>query len=137
MISDNKTFWKTDKPNFTNKNKTQKIILFENEKIICDKKQNAEIIIDYFVNIVKDVNTPDISSHTPEADHSVKVTDRIDIIRHKFSRHANVTKIEENVKLTDFFTFQNVNEPQIEKEICELCSKTHQGLLVSQQIILI
>ena len=82
LISANKTFWKTFKPNFTNKNKTQKIILVENEKIICDNKQNAEIFNDYFVNIVKDLNTPDISSHAPEADHSVKVTDPIDIIKH-------------------------------------------------------
>ena len=127
MISDNKTFWKTVKPNFTNKNKTQKIILVENEKIICDNKQNAEIFNDYFVNIVKDLNIPDISSHTPEADHSVKVTDRIDIISHKFSRHPSITKIEENVNQTEFFTFQNVNEPQIEKEIRELCSKKAPG----------
>ena len=115
LISDNKTCWKTVKPNFTNKNKTQKIILVENEKIICDNKQNAEIFNDYFVNIVKDLNIPDISSHTPEANHSVKVNDPIDINRHKFSRHPSITKIKENVNQTEFFTFQNVNEPQIEK----------------------
>ena len=80
LISNNKTFWKTVTPKFNNKNKTQKIILVANEKIICDNKQNAEIFNDYFVNIVKDLNIPDISSHTPEAGHSVKVTDPIDII---------------------------------------------------------
>ena len=77
MISD-KTFWKMVKPNFT-KYKTQKIILVENEKIICGNKQNAEIFNDYFVNIAKDLNILDISSHTPEADHSVKATNPIDI----------------------------------------------------------
>ena len=68
-----------------------------------------------------------ISPHTPEADHSVEVTDPIDIIIHKFSRHPSITKIKENVNQTEFFTFQNVNESQREKEICELCSKKAPG----------
>ena len=78
--------------------------------------------------LVKDVNRRDISSHTPEADHSVKVTGPIDITRREFSRHPSITKIEENVNQTELFTFQNVNEPQIEKEICELCSKKAPGI---------
>ena len=109
---------------FYKQKKTQKIILVENEKIICGNKQIAEIFNDYFVNIV---NIPDISSHAPEANHGVKVADPIDIITHKFSRHPSIAKIKENVNQTAFFTFQNVNEPQIEKEICELCSKKAPG----------
>ena len=78
---------------FTNKNKTQITILVENEKIISDNKQNAEIFTDYFANIVKDLNIPDMSSHTPEADHRIMVTDPIDIIIQKFSRHPSITTI--------------------------------------------
>ena len=113
--------------------KTKQIILVKNKKIICDNKQNAEIFNDYFVNIVIDLNIPDISSHTPEADHSVKVTDPIDSI-HKFSRHTSITKIKENVNQTEFFTVQNVNESQIKNKSANCVPKKHQGLMVSQQI---
>ena len=79
------------------------------------------------MNIVKDLNMPDISSHTPEADHSIMVSDPIDIIIQKFSRHPSITTIKENVNQTASFTFQNVNEAQIEKEICKLGSKKVPG----------
>ena len=52
-LNDNKRFWKIIKPNFTNKNKTQKMILVENMEIIKENKEIAEIFNNYFVNIVK------------------------------------------------------------------------------------
>ena len=53
-VNDNKTFWKTVKPFFTDKNKKNgKIILVENNEIIIDNKKNAEIMNEYFVNITK------------------------------------------------------------------------------------
>ena len=53
-ITDNKKFWKSVKPNFTNKTKkNEKIILVENENIISENKEIAEIMNDYFVNITK------------------------------------------------------------------------------------
>ena len=60
-VTDNKQFWKTIKPNFSNKNKTQKIILVEKGEIISGNIETAEVFNDYFVNIVKDLNIPEIS----------------------------------------------------------------------------
>ena len=49
------------KPNFSNKIKTKKIILLEDGEIISDNTKIAEVFNDYFINIVKDLNIPDIT----------------------------------------------------------------------------
>ena len=60
-VKHTKMFWKTVKPLFSNKGtKSIKIILVENDEIVSDKK-TAEIMIEYFVNITKDLNIPEIT----------------------------------------------------------------------------
>ena len=59
-IIDNKKFWKTVKPNFSNKIKTGNIILLDDGKIISENTKIAEVFNDYFINIVKDLQIPDI-----------------------------------------------------------------------------
>ena len=56
-ISDNKTFWKTAWPYFSDKdNKSSKIILAENNIVIADEKRVAELKNKYFLNITKKLN---------------------------------------------------------------------------------
>ena len=56
-IGDNKTFWKTVRPYFSDKyNKSSKITLFENNIVIADEKRVAELMNKYFVNITKNLN---------------------------------------------------------------------------------
>ena len=44
-VKDNKMFWKTVKPLFSNEGtKSTKIILFENDEIVSDDKKTAEIM---------------------------------------------------------------------------------------------
>ena len=52
-VMDNRKFWKTVKPNFTDKNKAQKIILVEDGEIISESTKNTEVLNDYFINIGK------------------------------------------------------------------------------------
>ena len=52
-INDNNIFWKTIKPNFSDKNKTHNIILVDDGEIISDNTKIADIFNKYFVNIVK------------------------------------------------------------------------------------
>ena len=59
-ISDNKTFWKTVKLIIANKKKTQKVILVENEELISENIRSVELFEDYFVNIVGELNIPNI-----------------------------------------------------------------------------
>ena len=55
-LTDNKFFWKTVEPIFTNKNSTQKIILVENGEVIAENIKTAEIFNDYFVYVARDLN---------------------------------------------------------------------------------
>ena len=56
-VCDNKTFWKTIKPNFTEKTiKDQKITLVEKETVISEDSELAEVFNNYFGNVVKNLN---------------------------------------------------------------------------------
>ena len=53
-VTDNIHFWKTIKPNFTNKIlKDEKIILVENDKVTTAETDLAKIFKDHFENIVE------------------------------------------------------------------------------------
>ena len=56
-IGDNKTFWKTVRPYFSDKdNKSSKITLVENNLVIANEKRVAELMTKYFINILKNLN---------------------------------------------------------------------------------
>ena len=56
-VCDNKTFWKTIKPNFTEKTiKDQKITLVEKKTVISEYSELAEVFNNYFGNVVKNLN---------------------------------------------------------------------------------
>ena len=56
-VCDNKTFWKTIKPNFTEKTiKDQKLTLVEKETVISEDSELAEVFNNYFGNVVKNLN---------------------------------------------------------------------------------
>ena len=81
-IGDNKTFWKTVRPYFSDKdNKSSKITLFENNIVIADEKRVAELMNKYFVNITKNLNlkapiintTEDVQSLTKNYDNHISI----------------------------------------------------------------
>ena len=70
FVTDKKKFWTITKPAFTEKGKThEKIILIEEDRIISDSKQIAELMNDYFINITQSLNIPKYlppeKNHTP------------------------------------------------------------------------
>ena len=55
-VTDNKTFWRTVVPNFSNKNsKSEKIILNEEGKTVLYVKELCRTFSTYFANIVSDL----------------------------------------------------------------------------------
>ena len=61
-FTDNKKFWKTVKPLFTNcDGGSQKITLLKNDKIISNDKEVAETFNEFFENSVKSLNIPENS----------------------------------------------------------------------------
>ena len=60
-ITDNKTFWRTVAPTFSNKNsKSDKIILNEEGKTISNEKELCRTFSIYLANIVSDLQIPKI-----------------------------------------------------------------------------
>ena len=99
-ITDNKTFWRTVVPTFSNKNsKSDKIILNGEDKTVSDEKELCRTFSTYFANIVSDVQLELLAINT-------------------FQNHPSVV----NIKLREFnstFGFQNTNE----NEVCKFIKK--------------
>ena len=76
---------------------------------------------DYFVNVTKSLDIPEIMIG------QIIYVDPIDAILHNFHNHSSIIKIRENVKLSETFNFNKINENQIKKEILELNPRKTSG----------
>ena len=128
ILNDNKTFWKTIKPIFFDKNKTHKILLVENGEIISDNKKTTEIFNDHFTNIVKKLNIPDINFKNQFVNPSIISTDPIDSIIQTYDKHPSILKIRGYIDQTKIFSFHKVNITQMEMEINQLNPKKAPGV---------
>ena len=69
-ITENRTFWKTVVPLFTNKaSRGEKIILNEAEKHISNDKKICTIFNNFFSNVVSDLKIPDYCNYFPHKKH--------------------------------------------------------------------
>ena len=106
-VTDNKDFWKTIKPNFTDKVlKDEKIVLVEGDKVITPETDLAKMFKDHFENIVE-------SFHI---ERPCKVDfDRepvVDAIKN-FSQHTSILKINENTNFSACFSFRTVSKEDL------------------------
>ena len=57
QVSDNKPFWKSVKPFFNDKgSNSSKITLVEENNILSDEEEIANIMNNYFINVTKTLN---------------------------------------------------------------------------------
>ena len=118
LLTDNRTFWKTIKPLFSDKHfSNNKITLLEGEEIISNDQQIAEIFNVYFANIVENLDVEGFVtcdySYVPELD-----------IVEKFKYHPSILRIKEIVKIDLRFSFLPVDESVICDRIDQLDKKT-------------
>ena len=120
LITDNRKFWKTVKPLFSDKHfSNNKITLLDGDKIISEDAEVAKKFNDYFSNVVKNLNIEGFETDycfNPELD-------KISNIIEKFKNHPSVQKIKKNVKVEATFHFKNVSELMIKKKISSLDKK--------------
>ena len=121
-INDNKKFWATVKPLFSNKIKSaENIFLDELGKIIRNEVKVANVFNKYFVNMVPSMgitNNHIFLSNTNTSD------DPLDKIIDKYKNYPSITCI--NKHMTNFelsFTFQPVTKNQISNLIKHLNDK--------------
>ena len=117
LINDNKKFWKTVKPLFSDKHfGNNKITLLDGDEIISEDAEVADKFNRYFSNVVKNLNIEGFETLyyiNPEID------DISNIIK-KFENHPSIHKIKENIKVETKFHFNDVSESMIEKQISSL-----------------
>ena len=117
-VTENKTFWKTIKPFFSDKGLGKSdITLIEGNNIYQNDAEVATIFNDFFSNAVAslDVDIPN------ECINKVSVVsdDIIDNILSKFSNHPSIKIINEKV-LKGNFSFSMINTSNVEKMIKQL-----------------
>ena len=94
----------------------------EDGEIISESTKSAEVSNDYFINIVKDLDIPNIAT----TEESVK-TDPIENTIQTYANHSSICRIRERVDQTDQFSFCKINVSQMEKEINNLNPKKAPG----------
>ena len=116
-LTDNKKFWRTMNPFFSNKGNREDVVHIDGEKIISDDTEVAETFNEFFKNCVDSLNIFEnkflISGSENESgcvNKSIK----------KFENHPSIRSINENVKISGRFSFSIVNTVDLKQEINNL-----------------
>ena len=132
-ITDNKRFWRTVVPTFSNNNlKSDKIILNEEGKTISDEKELCRTFSTYFANIVSDLQIPKIqyNAFDIKSNH-----DPVLAAINTFQNHPSVFNIKQR-EFNSTFTLKTTNENEVRKTIKTLnVRKTCQGSDIPTKII--
>ena len=106
-VADNKDFWKTIKPNFTNKIlKDEKIILVEDDQVITAGTDLTKIFKDHFENIVESLHI--------ERPCKVDLDRELVVNASKnFSQHQSILKIKENTNSSACFSFDTKSKEDL------------------------
>ena len=113
QVSDNKLFWKSDKPFFNDKgSNSSKITLVEENNIVSDEEEIANIMNNYFINVTKTLN----------------LKKQLGLVRsgvNEFENHISIKMIHEKYPeiLPESFKFQFLSNNEVKKEIENLDTK--------------
>ena len=113
QVSDNKLFWKSVKPFFNDKGSNSlKIKLVEENNIITDEEEIANIMNNYFINVTKTLNL--------KKPHGVGRSGE-----NEFENHIRINMIYEKYPeiLPESFKFQFVPNNKVKKEMEDLVTK--------------
>ena len=117
LLTENKLFWKTIKPLFSDKhNICRKITLIDDEEIISNDVKVAEIMNDFFSNAVAKL---DIEGYQTDFLPNIEDNNIINMIN-KFKNHPSIIKIKEKVDINETFSFSRCSVDDIEREIEKL-----------------
>ena len=91
-LTDNKKFWKTIKPFFSNKGlNSNKLMLREKDVVVADEKALATLMNNYFVNIAADLDLKQDSKNFYDTPPSVYNTMK------RFQDHQSILKIKKTL----------------------------------------
>ena len=125
-ITENKLFWKTVKPSFTDKTlKNERITLVENNKVVSGESKLEEIFRKYFGKIVQNLGIDGLTNiSSDKKSHK------------KYQNHPSIKVIWENIDTINNFFFDLINPECISKIINNLdSSKATQQVDIPTNII--
>ena len=116
-LTDNKKFWKTVKPFLSDNSKTSDKIHFnENGELLNSESETAEVLNNFFSNIVKRLKIPEYENLDRNFEN---VEDPVLRAILKYKNHPSITVIKEKAK-NSVFSFYEVDKDKIKKEINRL-----------------
>ena len=116
--TDNKKFWKTVKPLFSNSTGgSQKITLVNGKEIISNDEEIAKTFNDFFIDSVKSMN---INGNNDVLTDVEGLTDPVDIALKKFECRPSILDIKENVSIEATFSFSEVQYEDLMLEVNNL-----------------
>ena len=122
FVCDNKLFWKTVKPLFSNKvNSSTNIKLVEDEEIVQDNDKVADILNSFFKNAVASLGIEE-NSYIVSQDF-INISDPIDRAITKYHIHPSILIIKDEIKVNDTFSFEPVCIADIENELKDINPK--------------
>ena len=115
-IDNDKKFWKTVKPLFSNKNPmSEKITLIEDGRILSNDVEVAECFNEYFCNITDSLDIDPLFKEVPE---QMSVEQMVVRAIAKYKDHPSIKVINQNVALNDnTFSFSHVSPNEVMKQI--------------------
>ena len=106
-LMDNKLFWKTIKPSFSDKIVTRdRIHLTENGEVVKTELETAETLNNFFGNVIKNLMIPKYSEYDPSID---RVENRAIRAILKYRNHTSILAIRERKKTQISFCFKEVS----------------------------
>ena len=124
IFDDNRKFWQGIKPLFSDKTKQKcNITIIENGNVTTEKKEVAEILNNYFIDAVQNLEIERLNSDENHIIHPEDTNDVIDDIVKKYKSHPSILKIKENVKLETKFKFNDITEDEIYSKITKIDPK--------------
>jgi exonuclease III/predicted transport protein len=117
-ITDNKKFWKTIKPFFSNgSGHSGKITLVEDKEIITDDKEIAETFNNFYVDVVSSLG---IDGNKALENDTSGITDPVLKAVKRFEDHPSILEIKKNVTIDTEFSFSEVTKEEMLIEIDKL-----------------
>ena len=114
-ITNNRTFWKTVVPLFTNKApRGEKIILTEAETHISDDKKICKLFNDLFSNVLSDLKVPDYCNYFPQKNKYSLLT-----IIETFEKHPSILNFKKR-KLDSVFSFRKTTQEEVLKVVWDV-----------------
>ena len=121
LITDNKKFWKTVKPCFSEKHfSSNRITLLDGDKIISSDKEVAETFNLSFSEAVENLDVKGYENEDFIYNHEISPTSNI---VHKFRNHPSILKIKEVVTVGELLHFSESSEHNIATKILSLNTK--------------